>query len=774
MTAEEVLRSNEQSAAENNQIVSSVVGKKNKGGALSLKKGFGATLFITLLLGVFLLIFSAGNLIPAAISERLIEQTDVQYADAIQTKAYVFQSALSKGTIPSNTISRLKNAGVLVGNGTSDNFTESANGTSLKVGDKIISASEFPDVVMHNANLYDAFNSATYGRAAYYYDDNAQLAFKQMGASRNNYKDNSKSFDEVMTDVVGEGNNINVGTYGQETIYVTADDIEGASDMTPRELAAAIAELKAYIKQKKCDEAEDGDDGAIICYRANNTSANDAGALVSAVGSSYNNQDTASILSTADTISKEQKSSSFYLGIMENISKMKAGYGNDSQINEAMNYLYKETESQVVDVSTGEIVTVKGSALESPSLYAVLSGEELSVEKVQNYSTERVMKIMNNGQPVGSSAITDSLTSTESNIRGTIGRMFKSGTADGSAMQAVVPTLDSSLVNNSFDTISGVNAGELLVEGAVNVGAALALQSGATAGDANAVVAYNKTVDEVLAMEAEVDRMHRSPLDVTSKNTFLGSLMYKFAVSSIKSGTFLNKIATVSKVAASSLSSLLPTTRADDEKTTYMTAFGECERMSLIGAVGTAECSRNETFDMSTVDISDPNYIAVKNQNVTCDGDGNCEIKKGSVFEKFVRYNAGRLSPLGVTDGGILKALRTKENNEESGYSNIPFISSVKDLLSVLLQKIRMFFGADDGDIATGKAFVNSSDNQGNWSQYKYAQRYMSEVRAIKNLRMYDGDQTAYSDIPYVGKNDPVLACLNEYYNELLAMETSE
>ena len=134
-------------------------------------------------------------------------------------------------------------------------------------------------------------------------------------------------------------------------------------------------------------------------------------------------------------------------------------------------------------------------------------------------------------------------------------------------MEAVIPTIDSSLINNSFDTISGVNAGELLVEGAVNVGAALALQSGATVGNASAVAAYNQVVEDVLAMDAEVDRMHRSPLDITSKNTFLGSIMYKFAISTIKSGTILNKIASVSKVTASSIASILPTTYADDENT---------------------------------------------------------------------------------------------------------------------------------------------------------------------------------------------------------------
>ena len=780
MTAEEVLRSNEESAVENNQFVSSVMGKSGVGGSFKMKKKFGAAIFITLMLVVFLVFFSVGNLIPSAISERLIEETDVQYADAVQTKTYVFQKAMKDGDVPSNTAARLANAGVTVGHGTAENFTESTSGAnlSLKIGNKVISADEFPDAVMQDARLYDAFNSATYGRAAYYFDSSAQTAFEQIGSSRNNFKDEEKSFEEVMTDVVGEGNNINVGVYKEVRYTVTASDIAGSENMSEEELAAAIENMRNAIKQdcenNKGGYREDGED--IICYESDSVSGEDARSLVSAVGNNYNTQDSSSILSIADTISKEQKSSNYYLGIMENISKMKAGYGNDSRINEAMNYLYQEADTEVVDVNTGEVITVSGSPLEAPSLYSVLSGEKLDVGSVQNYSTERVMKAMNSGQRVSEDAITDSYTSTSSNIRGTIGRLFNSGRTSESAIDTATTIIDSSLVNNSFETINGINAGEMIVEGAVNVGATLALQSGATVGSADAVVAYKKLTDKVLALDAEVDRMKRSPLDITSKNTFLGSIVYKFAMSTIKSGTLLNKVASLSRVTASSISSILPSTHADDENTSYMTNFGDCERMDLIGAEGTAGCSRDETFDMSTVDISDNTYIQMKNKNVTCDESTNvCTINKGSDFEKFVRYNVARITPVGATDGGILKSLRHSGESGEEGYSKISFISSLKELLLVILQKIKGWFGGDDMDIATGKAFVNPGSSGSNkyWETYKYAQRYLSEVRAVENLRMYDGDQTAYSNIPYIGVSNPVIACLEDYYAELLAMEES-
>lgn len=762
MTAEEVLRSNEESALEDNQIVSSVTGRNGKRGSFKMKKGFGAMIFITLMLVVFLVFFSAGNLIPAAISERLIEETDVQYTDAVQMKIRIFQDALAKGEVPANTAARLKNAGVEVGNGSGSSFQESATGTSLKMGDKVITAANFTNAVMSDARLYDAFTSATYGRAAYYYDDSAESVFKQQGISRNNYKDNNKGFDEIMTKAVGEGNKITVGE-GEDLI--TCKDNNGNVAATEEE--ATMCERDTVINE--------------------DSAGNNAGEFVSKVGEKNSDVNAASTLSIADSIATEQKSSSFYVALMENISKMKAGEGTNSRINEAMNFLYREETIDVVDVTSGNTKQVTGSALQSPSLYALLSGERLDVKNVADYSTERIIKTVGNqvgDGSVGEDALLKSYTSTASDIRGTIGRQKSSGSS-GEPLQKVVPIINSSLVDNSFDSIKGVGAGELLVEGAVNVGASLAVQSGATVGDERAVIAYRQATDDIIALEAEVDRMHRSPLDITSKNTFLGSILYKFGISTMKSGTLLNKLASASRVAASSVSTILPQTYADDEKDSYMTNFGECERMTAIGAVGTAGCSRNETFDMSTLDINDPEFLRVLGDNVEEQGDGTYRVKDGSAFQKFIKYNVGRITPVGVTDGGIIKAINESGSSKEgedgdnvgstgSTYKDIPFISRVSELLGSLWQKITtLFTGKNETlDIATGAAFVykKGDDNYGYWNEFKYAQRYVSMVRATNALRMYDGDATAYSNVPYVGIDNPVLACLNEYYEEMLAL----
>ncbi|MBR3248574.1 hypothetical protein IKF89_00910 [Candidatus Saccharibacteria bacterium] len=719
MTAEEVLRYSEDSALENNQIISHVTGSRGKVKTTGKLKSLGAMGLITALLVVAAVLFSSGNLIPSAISERLIEETDVQYADAVESKKLVFQQAMKNGELPENTIAVLGQYGVEV--------EKAENGEIvLKTKDKTVTADDFITVVSSDVNLYNAFDQATYSRAAYYFDDSAKKIFKEIGTTRNNYTKDS-NFDEVMGSLVGSGSNIDVNN------VVATEDEEGGSGY---ESAGAVA--------RSSSGAEEFISGV--------------GAQTRAGSSTEATLNSADSLKVADTISKEQRSSLFFLTFMENISKMKAGKGDESKINEAMNFLYEQHETEVVNVKTGEIMKVKGTALDSPSLYAVLSGSKVNLEGAENYSSDRVLKTIENrlGTTNGTGAITGTVASADENIKGSIGRFLDIG-GEGASVETlniVNKTIDGSLVNNSYETINGVDAGEMLVEGAVNVGKKLAKASGATAGDAAAVSEYARLNSAVLAMDAEADRMNRSPFDVTSKNTFLGSILHKLAVASTKmSGTLTSNMKTIASLTSEAVLGLLPASYAD-AASGFLTEFGDCETYSTIGAVGSPQCSEVATFDTSTLNdtFNDPEFIDFVNNNTTLSASGKRTINKGSVLADFVLYNDERTTPLGVTDGGILNSL----GNE---LSSVNFVSNI-------LEMIRSFLGASETEkrIASGAEYVNSSSNP-NWGQYKYAQRYVSLARATESLQQYAGESSAYNNVyGFEGGENPVIAFMNDYY----------
>lgn len=758
MTAEEVLKSNEDKALSGGQFISSVAGK-GKGKIKSGKKAkaIGAGVFIVGMLAIPMFIFGFGNFAPVALSERLVEETDVQYADAVQSKQLVFQEALKQGEVPENTIARLKESGVLVGNvDASGNFTESADGKYVKVGDKVVSADSFYEEVNKDVRLYDALNNATYDRAAYYYDEYAQNTFNDIGVTRNSYTGDSE-FEEVMDGIMGEGSDITVNGSG---VKLCSEDDEECTE------TCEVTNSNGEKVSRKCKEVEDSTspkDGAenFINAVSDNSKSNK--------NTNQSTTNAASTLETADATTRQQRSSKFYVGIMENISKMKAGEGSETKLNEAMNYLYRDEESEVLDTSTGQVIKVKGSAMESPSLFAVLSGENINADDVKNYNTERIMNTVQNtiqNNEYADESYINTATSSDSKSS-TIGRYvyYDGAEADMSTLNSdgVRHAVDSSLVNNSFGTIKGVAAGEMLVEGAVNTSASLALASGATAGDNESVNEYAKLTSAVLAMDAEADRLNRSPLDITSKNTFLGSLVRKFAVEANRSGSFLKQFASFTKVTANAATSLISIVRADEENDSYMKPYSGCERFKNIGAAATIGCSRNETFDTSTLSsniFNNSEYLTFVNANIDKDG----KIIENSDLAKFILYNNKRQTPLGVTDAGIMDSLEGENNSGAGdGSGKISLLSRIFKSVSRWLQNLFSNREEINNRIASGAAFVNS-ENNADWKKYKYAQRYVSLMRAKSSLRQYDGGENAYVNIPSLGgKDDPVIAFIKEH-----------
>ena len=706
MSAEEILKASERSATYNTdqQFVSRVAGK-TAGKKLKNRKSLGALGLITLMVIVIAVLMSFGNFIPAAISERLIEATDVQYADAVESKILVFQQALESGDIPSNTVKRLEGQGVEV------------NGSTLTFKGETITAGNFIDKVHSNAAFYKAFTNATYDRAAYFYDEPAEEVFRKIGTTRDNYSKGSE-FDAVMGKLVGKGSDVNVSNVG----LVEKENEKGEK-------------YEEYEVIGETGHSGSSAEGFVRTVAENNIDEDEFSATMNAT----------TAINNADIITKEQKSAIFFMAFMENISKMKAGDGNESKINEAMNYLFKQQESSITDVKTGEKITTKGSMLESPSLYAILAGEKIDVNKVTNYASDRVLKSVENRIGTGNVSNEyreETVTSTGTKTRGTIGRFLWGGeeTASYEAMANAVPIVDESMVDNSFDTIGGIYGGELLVEGAVNVGKMLAKASGGTAGDGDAVKSYARLGNEIAALDKEADRLNRSPFDITSSNTFLGSIFHKFGAV-FKNGLF----------------SLFSSAKAEDEGTLYLSNFGtDCETLGSVGAVGSAACSEVTTFDTSTLDdpFNDGEFMAFVEENTEYEN-GKRTVKPDSDLANFIKYNNERLTPVGAMDGGILEAL-------SGDSSSIPFIS---DIISM----IKTWLGATDEEkaIATGRVFVNSSSNP-DWSKYKYAQRYVSLARATDALRQYDGDETAYNNIKYFeGAENPVVAFLNDYYASL-------
>lgn len=691
------------------------------------------------ILGIFVMQFDEE--VPSLFNDLIIEATDVQNADHIESSKLVFEEALRTGNIPNDTASLLKEKEYQVGyldeNGNFIEDNKSGKSSVLKKDSQIISADDFIQEINSNVGLYDAFKHATYDKAAYYYDEAANKVFEEIDASRNEFQDDTAAFDSTINEKLNTKN-------------IKINNVE---------------------RKEETKVDEDGNEYTVITYEKMGNDANTKLSTAESIVEEVIKKNTADTsteatlmaadeLKVADTISKERRSMSFYTTFMENISKMKAGEGQNSKINDAMNFLHDKTVTQVLDVTTGQMVDVKGSPVESPSLNAILMGRKVNINETAGYSSDRILNTTKNQLNLAQAATTpasnmDIISSTVasfSNQVSNIGRLIESSTevATAAVLAPLTPTISSSLIKSSLDNMNGIAAGEFLVEGAVNLGRTLAVRgSGATAGDSQAIIAYQKLNNQIIAMDAAADRLNRSPFDITSKNTFLGSIVYKFATMMSTSSIF-SGIKTLSSLTSNSILALFPTARAAEEANSYLSTFGQCETYATIGAVGTAQCSSIATFDTSTLDnlYSNQEYINFLNENTVLKN-GQREVKSGSFLAKFIDYNNKRSTPLGTTDASILKALRSSN----SILDNLPIIS---DILSL----INLFKDATEEELrlATGAAFVNSSSNP-DWQKYKYAQRYISMSRAVKAMRQFSSDPYAYNNLEFhEGTDNPIMA----------------
>ena len=160
MNAGNLLRASEASALNNSQFISSVKGKSLKVKSKGKKFSFSLMFLVTLMIATIAIILVSGNIIPSSISENLVEEVDVQYADAVESKILVFQQAMKNGDLTEGMISRFEECGISV-------FKTDSGQYAVKIDDKTVSANDFYSEIHNNIKLYDAFNKATYERAAY-------------------------------------------------------------------------------------------------------------------------------------------------------------------------------------------------------------------------------------------------------------------------------------------------------------------------------------------------------------------------------------------------------------------------------------------------------------------------------------------------------------------------------------------------------------------------------------------------------------------------------
>ena len=267
---------------------------------------------------------------------------------------------------------------------------------------------------------------------------------------------------------------------------------------------------------------------------------------------------------------------------------------------------------------------------------------------------------------------------------------------------------------------------------------------GGSAGSKEAVLAYNRAKEVVLAEQAELDRKTKSPFDLTSKNTFLGSLAYALIPLATSAGVG-STIKNIGSVFTSSVSNILPSASAIAE-TSLVESFGSCPIMNSVGAVCDPTGNPYYVEDLSTIDLTpaeieakiieiDPNTFKGENAN------GQKIINPNSNLGKTATILNQRIATLGIADASAANVLVQQPSTI---IANIPLVGDVAQIISAIGQ-------AENMPWISGSAGVNSADNP-LWNEVKYYQRYIEDQRLL--------------EVAGVTEKSSVTALLEEYYDK--------
>ena len=372
----------------------------------------------------------------------------------------------------------------------------------------------------------------------------------------------------------------------------------------------------------------------------------------------------------------------------------------------------------------------------------------------------------------------------------------------GALVSVVAPAVANMMMRDLISELGGEDLGNALTSGAnLYMGSAHRANGGSLSNREK----YNEFAiaqQQVIAENAREERAELSPFDITSKNTFMGTLLTQL-MNYTHANTLMSTITTSNSVVSSSLISIVePSAMAYDVAATLPTDEeyeNTCPYLASIGAVGDAYCNPYAMTDLSTMDVDPADVInkvdALGGFEDEVGEDGNVIIKEDSDLAKYIRYCNNRYSPFGVADQNIANEVGdfgTVDSNAGNGLIGaIPVVGDAIEIIDDAQQVNNIGYISGESCVAGNKVEAISSPN---WSKGEWYQRFgedQSLAEAIGEIEKsavsvylenyykknpldnsFEGQLARYSGL----EKDTVVALLDviEYYNFVANYDASD
>lgn len=747
-----------------------------------IKSGIVFTLFMGMLTAGGFFLTSSNLSLAGALSANITKETSLQdVISAIRSRKTTkmmlegedmvttsWTGAKKYTTLPKKYKDRLEKNGIEV-KGSGKNLTLVYNG---KKGKEEISADQFINKLNSDVDFLEDYQKSRRSNIANFFDTAATNFYKRFDArnwwrnyregsdekeNKKNYQDTgSKHFDGSES---GHSSSGKMKQYDEEGNLIGEEwepGEEGSTSSGSSDKAEAESKARSYMADVS-SKISDGLSDACGFMRIGN------------------------MISISVEATDKINYMKYFLGQIESVSKMMAGEGSNSPINQVLNFLTTPSTIEVDDVrdiklgsggrtETGKLTTT-GAPIEASGLQLLVSNIKTNAASAAPYATNRTGSAVARALELsgkttaacGALDIGTSLFSIATTITPGVGEIkiiaslavkaigenfidYFVNKGVETILGFLIPFIAQSLVSNMFEDLTGIPAGHAFASGGSIAGMWLSRTgSGLMPSSSEKVQKFARAQDTVIAMNAEIDRKNHSPFDITSQNTFLGSIVNSL-LPTIYS-TRISSITALTKSTASSIASLTSNTVLADtgENQRYIDTHGEdCSRLNGIGATGDLYCNDIDTSDMSTKDVlpNDPNYAKfMATQTENCDAEGNCEIIEDSTVDRFIKYCVNRQSPFGVLDSNILDEFAVTSKDGLLGklldfLGNLPVLEdiwAIADAISADTNPEALAW-------ASGEKCVNNDSDSWN-NEMKYAQLYVTDQRILEQDGAYEEGQ---------------------------------
>ena len=473
-------------------------------------------------------------------------------------------------------------------------------------------------------------------------------------------------------------------------------------------------------------------------------------------------------------------------GFLEAVDKVKAGDGDSSPIHNYSENL--TTKANTIDPDTGDVVATK-SGMDSVGMASLFDGAVVMKNdaSLKNVNFEEIMSRL--------SAFTDNVEITSEVYKACgyakvavagvglvttiisfipfIGQgvkaveisakaVIKAGIkiAVSAAFHLLLPVatrkIANSVIKNAATEWFGEDLGNALVSGASKYLGGNGTSGGQSPGSKAKVIAYLGEKNTVIAEEAEYQRSVRSPFDITSHYTFLGSLAYSILPFAYSSGSIMSVLRQASNSISNSVVALLPTASALGINESLIFEQ-ECPLLNSTGAVGDAFCNPYIITDTSTMGYSPEDIVGIVEKlgeggnqvaanspylSVISNNIENGKIVNGSRLSKYITYCGQRTSSYGLKDANIASQVSGSDSTVVSLLSIV-----APDITDIATGSIEL---ANLGWIS-GESCVATDENGSDWeSEIKYYQRYAENERLLESIDPnYKSTVTAYLEDYY-------------------------